>query len=99
VFPRRSGGIHWVGVKRTAELQKLAERIASGLRYEGFQVEKRKFTPHITIGREVKLYENARITAPMASMTADHISLMRSDRRGGRLVYSEIASIPCCEKY
>jgi 2'-5' RNA ligase len=77
-------------------LKRLAERITSGLRYEGFDVEKRKFTPHITIGRQVKLYADAQIRAPMASMIAERVSLMRSERIGGRLVYSEIASVPLC---
>ncbi|MDR1042658.1 MAG: RNA 2',3'-cyclic phosphodiesterase [Clostridiales Family XIII bacterium] len=93
VFRRKGGDVHWIGVERSPELKKLAERIASGLRREGFDIERRKFTPHITIGREVKLSADARIRAPMASMYAERVSLMRSDRIDGRLVYSEVASI------
>jgi 2'-5' RNA ligase len=95
VFHRKGGDIHWIGVERSPELKRLAERIASGLRREGFDIEKRKFTPHITIGREVKLLEGAQIRAPMADMYAERVSLMRSDRIDGRLVYSEIASALC----
>jgi 2'-5' RNA ligase len=95
VFRRKGGDLHWVGVERSSELRRLAERIVSGLRREGFALEKRKFTPHITIGREVKLSEDTMIRTPMASMYAERISLMRSDRVDGRLVYSEIASTPC----
>jgi 2'-5' RNA ligase len=93
VFRRKGGDIHWIGVERSPELKKLAERIASGLRSEGFDIEKSKFTPHITIGRNVKLSEYAMIRAPMVSMCAERISLMRSDRVDGRLVYSEIESV------
>jgi 2'-5' RNA ligase len=95
VFRRKGGDVHWIGVERSPELKRLAERIASGLRREGFDIEKRKFTPHITIGREVKLSADARIRTPMASMYAERVSLMRSDRIDGRLVYSEIASASC----
>jgi 2'-5' RNA ligase len=93
-FIRRGGDIHWIGVAHTPELKRLAQRIASGLRDEGFDIEKRKFTPHITIGREVRLHADARITAPMASMDAKSISLMRSERIHGELVYTELASTP-----
>jgi 2'-5' RNA ligase len=98
VFRRKGGDVHWVGVERSDELTRLAARVASGLRSEGFDIERRRFTPHITIGRNVKLSPDALIRAPMASMYAERMSLMRSDRVGGELVYSEIASVAClCE--
>jgi 2'-5' RNA ligase len=94
-FRRKGGDVHWIGVENTPELRMLAAQLTSGLRREGFDIEKRRFTPHITIGREVVLRADARISVPMAGMDADHISLMRSDREGGRLVYTEIASAFC----
>jgi 2'-5' RNA ligase len=93
-FTRKGGDIHWIGVEHTPELKRLAQCIASGLRDGGFDIEKRKFTPHVTIGREVRLHADARITAPMASMDVKSISLMRSDRSQGELVYTELASVP-----
>jgi 2'-5' RNA ligase len=91
-FRGRRGDTHWIGVENTPGLRRLAAGLASELRREGFAIEKRKFTPHITIGREVTLAEGAHIRVPMASMDAGSISLMRSDRVDGRLVYTEIAS-------
>jgi 2'-5' RNA ligase len=91
-FRGKRGDTHWIGVENTPELRKLAAALASGLRREGFTIERRKFTPHITIGREVTLPEGARVSVPMAGMDAESISLMRSDRAAGRPVYTEIAS-------
>jgi 2'-5' RNA ligase len=96
-FRRRGGDVHWIGVENTPELRKLAACLASGLRRAGFDVEKRRFTPHITIGREVTLPAGAHISVPMAGMDAGRISLMRSDRADGRPVYSEIASASCSD--
>ena len=109
-FRGKGGDLHWVGVGNTPELKRLAKSLAAGLAAEGFPIEKRRFTPHITIAREVTVLPpaisggdglssapnpQAAIPVRPASMMVDHISLMRSDRMDGRLVYTEIAAIPC----
>jgi len=93
VFKGRGGNLHWIGVENTPELKRLVKVLTGGLRSEGFEIEKRRFTPHITIGREIVLASEASIMVSAASMIADHISLMRSDRIDGRLVYTEIATV------
>jgi len=93
VFGGRGGDLHWVGVENTPALKSLAARLAQALRAEGFPVEKRRFTPHVTIGREVVLAPGARILTHPARMVADGMSLMRSDRPGGRLTYTEIGFV------
>ena len=95
IFKGRGGDLHWVGVENTFELKRLAKELAEGLRAEGFEIEKRRFTPHITIGREIVLSSPADIRVHPASMTADHISLMKSERVDGRLVYTELAAVYC----
>ena len=92
-FKGRGGDLHWVGVKGTPELNVLAKKLSEGLRAEGFDIDRRKFTPHVTIGREIVLTPGAEINVYPAKMRVDHISLMRSDRYEGRLVYTEIASV------
>ena len=94
-FRGRGGDLHWVGVENTPELKRLARALADGLTADGFDIEKRKFTPHITIGREVLVLTDAGVTVRKAAMMADRISLMRSDRLDGQVVYTEIASV-CC---
>jgi len=98
IFKGKGGDLHWVGVENTPELKRLARELSEGLREAGFQIEKRRFTPHITIGREVMLSSPADIRVYKASMTADHISLMRSDRIGGKIDYTEIAAVYCSER-
>jgi len=93
IFKGRGGDLHWVGVENTPALKRLARELAEGLRAEGFEIEKRRFTPHITIGREIVLSGPADIRVHAASMTADHISLMKSERADGRLVYTELAAV------
>ncbi|MCL2111804.1 MAG: RNA 2',3'-cyclic phosphodiesterase [Clostridiales bacterium] len=104
---RRSGGdLHWVGVESTPELKALAKALADGLRADGFDIERRRYVPHITIAREVVVGAGggadggggaggAAVKVHLATMEADHISIMRSDHIGGRLVYTEVASVPC----
>jgi 2'-5' RNA ligase len=96
VFRGRGGDLHWVGVENTPELKRLVKALEAGLRDIGFNIEKRRFTPHITIGREITIDQEAGpvIKVRIAMMQADRISLMRSDRVEGRLVYTEIASVP-----
>jgi len=93
IFRGRGGDLHWIGVENTPELKRLARGLADGLKEAGFNIEKRRFTPHITIGREIVLSSVADIVVHPAAMTADRISLMQSDRASGRLVYTEIASV------
>ena len=97
-FNGRNGKLHWMGVRKTAELTQLVESLTKGLRQAGFDIEKRRYSPHITIGRDVVLSENAQILVHPTSMQADHISLMRSDTHDGQPVYTEIASVYCTDK-
>ena len=98
-FRGRGGDLHWVGIENTPELKSLAKALASGLRDAGFDIEKRRFTPHITIGRQIVIdgnnEKNAAINVRMAAMQADRVSLMRSDRIDGKMVYTEIVSVTC----
>lgn len=93
VFRGRGGDLHWIGVENTPELKALEKALAGGLRAEGFQIEKRRFTPHITIGREIVLSSAADLRIRAASMEAKHISLMRSERIDGKLVYTELETV------
>jgi len=43
--------ILWIGIDRSENLKRLNKLITTGLEAEGCPVEKRSFSPHITIGR------------------------------------------------
>ena len=71
----------------------LSDRIKKALRSEGFEIDRKKFKPHITIARRVKTGispEKIRLDIPRASMTVSGFSLMKSERINGRLTYTEL---------
>lgn len=93
-FRREGGDIRWVGIGEGAsKLSELSTRLTSGLIAAGFDVD-RRFTPHITLGRQVSAPRRADMALIPAKSRVDKISLMRSDRVNGVLKYTEIFSAP-----
>jgi 2'-5' RNA ligase len=93
-FYRRGGGdLWWVGLKESAPLLSLQSELEQKLGQAGFILESRKFTPHITLGREVKAL--ADFTAPkieQAEFNVTRIELMKSEHINGKLTYTPIYS-------
>ncbi len=94
-FKRNSGDIHWAGVDKSDALLKIQKQLTAELEKAGFALENREYAPHLTLGREVRLtnpsgnlYES--LPAAKQEMTVSRISLMKSERIDGKLVYSEI---------
>ena len=95
-FPRGSKKILWIGIeKEYLELQQLVRNLEQALEKHGYRKEDRKYTPHITLGREVlidekieDLNEKAAIESKVIQVTK--ISLMHSTRVNGRLTYIPI---------
>ena len=92
VFRRDGGDIRWVGIEKNPSLSALANEISQKLISEGFDIDTRDFKPHITIARQVVCPRQSAIKVDPIRMTADRISLMRSDRIGSVLKYTEIYS-------
>lgn len=73
------------------ELRALYESLESALSDRGFPRERRRFTPHITLGRSVEHDELAdaemKALSPNASMTVFGITLFESVREEGRVTY------------
>ncbi|MDP4118591.1 MAG: RNA 2',3'-cyclic phosphodiesterase [Bacillota bacterium] len=88
-FYRDDGDIYWVGIKKNEQLNNLQKDLSNNLKNLGFKLEDRKFTPHITLARRVICSEKLS-AMPEVSMTADKISLMKSERINGKLIYTEI---------
>ena len=94
-FKRRSGDIYWVGVEKSKPLLELYRQLVDILIEKGFALEKRKFKPHLTLGRQIKLAEGLKLESlPVAakplSQRISKISLMLSERIDGRLTYTEL---------
>lgn len=95
-FHHSGGDLYWVGALDCAPLMELQKRLCAQLRREGFVMETRPFRPHLTLGREVRLPDGFDCAAFEKKMPAlcthvEKISLMKSERIGGVLTYTELA--------
>ncbi len=94
-FRRDGGDIYWKGAEKTPELLSVYQQLFQVLTAMGFHLENREYKPHLTLGREVILQEGFDKNAfekeiPKMSMKVEKISLMKSERINGKLVYTEI---------
>jgi 2'-5' RNA ligase len=84
------GDLFWAGIAENPDLAALAQTVQNALRARGFAIERRPYNPHITLARQVRTEEPRRLRIPETAMTANRISLMKSERVGGRLTYTEV---------
>ncbi|NLD60538.1 MAG: RNA 2',3'-cyclic phosphodiesterase [Clostridiales bacterium] len=95
-FPRDGGDIWWIGLSDSPALLKLQGALSDRLLKEGFALESRKFSPHITLAREVHLNskpDRDHLLGRPFSARADAMRLMRSERIDGKLTYTEQFSV------
>lgn len=85
------GDVLWMGVKGNQALNSVARDVRSALDAAGISYDTKKFTPHITLIR--KMTGNwKQITPPRGEMMVRKISLMKSEQKDGRMVYTQIDS-------
>ena len=84
------GDTFWIGVKGNQSLSKLAKDVRSALAAY-LPEEERDFVPHITLVRKVSGNTKA-IKAARGEMMVKKVSLMRSQQKNGKQVYTEIFS-------
>ncbi len=85
------GDILWIGLKGNQGLSQAARDVRSALDEAGIEYDRKKFSPHITIIR--KMSGNwKKVPARKGEMTVRKISLMKSEMKDGKRVYTEIAS-------
>ena len=94
-FRRNGGDIHWAGIETNESLFGIQRELASNLAKSGFLIEQRTYSPHLTLGREIRLRESevdldGEFSGPAPSMMVKRVSLMKSERINGRLTYTEI---------
>lgn len=77
-----------------AELNALYESLQSALFDRGFSRDRKRFTPHITLGRSVshtdEAYSELAALPVNASMQVGGITLFENARRDGRTIYSAL---------
>jgi len=94
-FKRNGGDIHWAGVDKSEPLLSVQKQLSTELSKAGFFLEERAYSPHLTLGREVRLRDpSASVYASLPEarneMNVTRISLMKSERINGILTYTEI---------
>lgn len=100
-FPNsRKPRIVWVGVKKGAdELTEIARAIESSMKRLGFSMEKRSFSPHLTVGRIRQLKNPAAMTealdksavGELGEFTVERISLIKSQLDSAGSIYTTLA--------
>ena len=91
----RGGDICYLDLSAPKELFDLQKGLTSALKASGFQTDKKKYTPHLTIAREVKFSTSFSLIKFNDSISPIHscvsrVSLMKSERIKGKLTYTEI---------
>ncbi|MCL2073983.1 MAG: RNA 2',3'-cyclic phosphodiesterase [Marinilabiliaceae bacterium] len=90
-FKRHGGNTWWVGLQENKTLSDLQVELTKRLRFRGFSMENRKFSPHVTIGREVKVgYGFVQPEVKKASCVIKSMELMKSEHIDGKLTYTPV---------
>ncbi len=94
-FKRSDGDILWAGIDGSTAMKTTQRLLADELMSRGFCPEERQFKPHITLVRRAAISDDNYYTAKHIFCTgiaahAKKISLMKSERKNGQMVYTEI---------
>ncbi|MBR2520661.1 MAG: RNA 2',3'-cyclic phosphodiesterase [Oscillospiraceae bacterium] len=92
-FRRREGDVVWRKVEAPDALFSLQKDLSDSLIQRGFELESRKFTPHITLARGAVFKNGFGTVAPGSapddvSFTVSRMTLMESRLTGGKRVYT-----------
>lgn len=94
-FQRDGGDLYWAGIEPSLPLQNLYLELKNALARKGIAVEDRPYRPHLTLARqavekpEIPFYTLKNRLEPVKTKAAA-VSLMKSERIEGRLVYTEL---------
>ena len=95
-FKRDRGDTWWVGLGECKPLLKLQIDLFNKLTATGFDLDKRDYSPHITIGRRVSTSMKPRNIDPIGVKVL-YIDLMKSERISGKLTYTVISKEKCSD--
>lgn len=88
-FRKKNKDILWLGLEDERSVKDLNNNLVKILSTLGLAYEKRKYHPHITMGRQVVMDSND-IIVPPVDLKLDSIALMHSHRVNDILVYEPI---------
>ena len=86
------GDLWWAGLRESAALAAVARRVRRALAGNDIPFDRKRFSPHITLIRRASRAA-AGIGIRPVEMRVDRISLMRSDRGRGGMIYTELGAI------
>ncbi len=86
------GDLLWIGLKGNQGLSGLARDIRTALDSAEISYDRAKFVPHITIVRKAAGKWKT-VPAPRGEMMVRKVSLMKSEQKDGKRVYTEVFSI------
>lgn len=94
-FKGRDGSLCFGKITASKDLSSLAQQVRDNLIAYGFDIDTKPFKPHITLCRQFtpdKHFQKEQMNSLLAKreIPVTHISLMKSERIRGRLVYTEI---------
>ena len=96
-FKRGSGDTWWAGVRENKALTSLYHKVTVGLCLQGFNLEKGRYRPHVTLGREVVTDAMPHSVEPFGE-TVSRIDLMKSERANRKLTYTAVSVLNCAAK-
>lgn len=87
------GDLYWCGIGEENRLDAYVRRLRRALADAGIPFDRKRFSPHITLIRRANLSQMPALEVPEAEMTAESVSLMRSDRGSGGIIYTELGFV------
>lgn len=98
-FKGREGHTLYLAVKKSAKLKNLHKILTQELILEEHNVEKRRYQPHITLGRQVHLdQELSTLAHPKGSLQVKSVALMQSKQDASGLHYIALAEVPVAKQ-
>ena len=86
------GDLLYIDVKGNQGMSSVVKAVRGALDAAGICYDTKKFVPHITLVRKIS-GSWKKVQPPKGDMTVEKISVMRSDEKNGKRVYTEIFSI------
>ena len=86
------GTLWWAGLRHDKTLMSLQYEVERKLALCGFEMEGRKYSPHVTLGRNVVTDAAPWRIEPFGE-TVTSVELMNSERTGGKLTYTSVHQI------
>lgn len=84
------GDLLWAGIQENQKLNAYAKDLRAALKEAGIPYAHDKFVPHITLIRKSASKKPYQVHLRKAEMNVERVSLMKSERKNGKMVYREI---------